>query len=291
MIKSMTGYGKKVKIINNKKITVEIKTLNSKNLNLQIKIPENLNNKELKIRTILSENLKGGKISFILSSENPLNENINLNEEKIQSYFDILEKIAKKNKLNPENQNILQAVLNLPDIIVKEEEEDNPEEWKEIQKLINETISEIQKFRIQEGKALQKDISENINRIEKLIPEIEKYENERIETVKNRLKSKLSEFLEGNAKNDDRFEQEIIYFLDKFDINEEKIRLRNHCKYFSETLQKDEPVGNKLGFIAQEIGREINTLGSKANHSEIQKIVVNMKDYLGKVKEQSLNIL
>ncbi len=287
----MTGYGKKVKIINNKKITVEIKTLNSKNLNLQIKIPENLNNKELKIRTILSENLKGGKISFILSSENPLNENINLNEEKIQSYFDILEKIAKKNKLNPENQNILQAVLNLPDIIVKEEEEDNPEEWKEIQKLINETISEIQKFRIQEGKALQKDISENINRIEKLIPEIEKYENERIETVKNRLKSKLSEFLEGNAKNDDRFEQEIIYFLDKFDINEEKIRLRNHCKYFSETLQKDEPVGNKLGFIAQEIGREINTLGSKANHSEIQKIVVNMKDYLGKVKEQSLNIL
>ncbi|RLD49533.1 MAG: hypothetical protein DRI94_11060, partial [Bacteroidetes bacterium] len=142
-----------------------------------------------------------------------------------------------------------------------------------------------------EGASAERDITENIQKIEQLIPEVEKYESERIETVKERLNSKLKEFIDSGNQNGDRFEQEIIYFLDKFDINEEKIRLKNHCTFFIETMQQNEVVGNKLGFIAQEIGREINTLGSKANHAEIQKIVVNMKDYLGKVKEQSLNIL
>ena len=291
MIKSMTGYGKKSATFNNKKISVEIKSLNSKNLNLQIKIPELYNSKELEIRNLLSKELKGGKISFTLIIDSHESKNLNLDKEKITFYYKELKKIAEENNLNPENEQLLQAVLKLPDAIKSQDEEENPEEWKKIRILIEETIEEIQKFRIQEGIASQEDMIENINNIVSLIPEIEKYENERIETVKERLHSKLNEYLDGNKQNEDRFEQEIIYFLDKFDINEEKIRLQNHCLYFLETMKKNDAVGNKLGFIAQEIGREINTLGSKANHAEIQKIVVNMKDRLGKIKEQSLNIL
>ncbi|NPA67571.1 MAG: YicC family protein [Chlorobi bacterium] len=291
MIKSMTGYGKKTAVINNKKISVEIKSLNSKNMNLQIKLPESLNNKELHIRNILIKELKGGKINFTLTSEHANPAHINLDDEKINAYYKKLSEIAVKNGLVPELQNIFQAILKMPDIIKNEDEEENPEEWTDIKNLILETINEITKFRMQEGKALEADISENIKAIEKLIPEIEKYEDRRIQTVKDRLKNKLNEFLEPSKQNEDRFEQEIIYFLDKFDINEEKIRLKNHCKYFLETMQKNETVGNKLGFIAQEIGREINTLGSKANHAEIQKTVVNMKNHLNKVKEQILNVL
>jgi len=291
MIKSMTGYGKKSITFNNKKISVEIKSLNSKNLNLQVRIPESYNSKDLEIRNLLSKELKGGKISFILSIDNHENNSVSLNTEKISMYYNELEEIARKHRLNPENENLLQAVLRLPDVIKSEDEEENPEEWKQIKDLISETIKEIQKFRIQEGASAEKDITENIKKIEKLIPKIEKYEDERIETVKERLKLKLKDYIDTENQNGDRFEQEIIYFLDKFDINEEKIRLKNHCKFFIETMHQNEIAGNKLGFIAQEIGREINTLGSKANHSEIQKIVVNMKDYLGKIKEQSLNIL
>lgn len=291
MIKSMTGYGKKSITFNNKKISIEIKSLNSKNLNLQVKIPDSYTHKEFYIRNKLSKELKNGKISFTLSIENHKTDILKLDKEKISLYFGELVKIAETNNLKPENEHLLQAVLQLPDIIKNEEEKNNLEEWEKIKNLFNDVITEIQKFRLQEGASAEKDIIENIHKIEQLIPEVEKYENERIKTVKERLKSKLGEFLDSENQNADRFEQEIIYFLDKFDINEEKIRLLNHCKYFSETLKKDEPAGNKLGFIAQEIGREINTLGSKANHYEIQKIVVNMKDYLGKIKEQSLNIL
>lgn len=287
----MTGYGKKSITFNNKKISIEIKSLNSKNLNLQVRIPESYNSKDLEIRNLLSQELKGGKISFILSIDNHENDSENLNTEKISMYYNELEEIARKHRLNPENENLLQAVLRLPDVIKNEDEEENPEEWKQIKHLISETIKEIQKFRLQEGASAEKDIAENIQKIENLIPEIEKYEDERIETVKERLRLKLKDYIDTENQNGDRFEQEIIYFLDKFDINEEKIRLKNHCKFFIETMQQNEIAGNKLGFIAQEIGREINTLGSKANHSEIQKIVVNMKDYLGKIKEQSLNIL
>ncbi len=291
MIKSMTGYGKKSLTIDNKKISVEIKSLNSKNLNLQVKIPEAFNNKELEIRNLLSKELKGGKISFILNVENHETDIFKLDKEKISLYFNELSEIAKSHNLKPENEHLLQVVLRLPDIIKNKEESENPEEWQEIKKIISVTISEINKFRAQEGLSAEKDIKENLQQIISLIPEVEKYENARIETVKERLKSKLNEYLDASKQNADRFEQEIILFLDKFDINEEKIRLKNHCEYFLETMQQNEVVGNKLGFIAQEIGREINTLGSKANHAEIQKIVVNMKDYLGKVKEQSLNIL
>lgn len=287
----MTGYGKQSITLKDKTISIEIKSLNSKNLNIQTRLPELYSHKDLEIRNILSQELIGGKISFLLSIENHKNTHAVLDHEKIALYYKELVEIAEKNKINPANENLLQSVLQLPDITKKEEEVENPEEWQQILNLLKETIKEIQNFRIQEGENAEKDLIKNIQHIEHLIPEIESYEAERIDLVKERLEIKLKEYLGGNTQNTERFEQEIIYFLDKFDINEEKIRLKNHCDYFIETMHTNEVSGNKLGFIAQEIGREINTLGSKANHTEIQKIVINMKDYLGKIKEQSLNIL
>lgn len=291
MIKSMTGYGKVSKIIENKKITVEIKSLNSKNFNLYIKIPEEYNEKELEIRTAIFNTLFGGKINFSLIVEDENTTSKRLNKAIINSYYKELSELAKQNGLKPENENLFQAILKLPDVLQNEEKEVNIEEWKKITKIIKQTINNLDKFRIQEGDALEKDIINKVKNIESLIPEVEKYENERIETTSNRIKAKLNDFFSGDEQNKERFEQELIYYMDKFDLNEEKTRLINHCQYFYETAKLNEPSGTKLGFIAQEMGREINTIGSKANHTEIQKIVVNMKDNLGKIKEQLLNVL
>ena len=291
MLRSMTGYGKITEIRGNKKISIEIKSLNSKNFNPYIKIPESLNEKEIEIKNLLYENLKGGKISFILIIEDENNTKVHLNKTVINNYFKQLNEIAQENELNPKDEHILQAIMRLPDILKTEDQTFDEEEWAFIKSIILKTITEIDKFRIQEGNALEIDIIENIKNIESLLPKIESFEAGRIETVSNRLKTKLKDFLNSDEQNKDRFEQEIIYFLDKFDLNEEKARLKNHCKYFFETLKNNEPVGAKLGFISQEIGREINTIGSKANHADIQKIVVDMKDNLGKVKEQLLNVL
>ncbi len=291
MIKSMTGYGKITEIINNKKITVEVKSLNSKNFNLYIKIPEEYNEKELEIRNLVFNSLAGGKINFSLTVED---ENINksrLNKTVINSYFKELSEIAEENNLNVEKEQIFQAILKLPGVLKNEEKEVDKEEWKQISELIKQSINNLDNFRIQEGKALEEDIIDKVKKIDALIPNVEKFEDERIETTSNRIKQKLGEFLNGDEQNKERFEQELIYYLDKFDLNEEKSRLKNHCKYFYEIASLKESSGTKLGFIAQEMGREINTIGSKANHTEIQKIVVNMKDNLGKIKEQLLNVL
>ena len=291
MLRSMTGYGKITEIRGNKKISVEIKSLNSKNFNPYIKIPESINEKEIEIKNLLYESLKGGKINFILIIEDENNTKAHLNKTVINNYFKQLNEIAKENELNPKDEQILQAILRLPDILKTDDQTFDEEEWAFIKSIILKTIKEIDKFRIQEGKALETDIIQNIKNIEYQLPKIERFEAGRIETVSNRLKTKLKDFLNSDEQNKDRFEQEIIYFLDKFDLNEEKARLKNHCKYFFETLNNTDPIGAKLGFISQEIGREINTIGSKANHADIQKIVVEMKDNLGKVKEQLLNVL
>ncbi|MCF6366224.1 MAG: YicC family protein [Bacteroidales bacterium] len=291
MTKSMTGYGKITEIFETAKITVEIKTLNSKNFNPYIKIPEAYNEKEAEIKNLLYNSLEGGKISFNLTVENENQNSTQLNKTVINKYYQELSDIAKSNNLNPEKENIFQAILSLPDVLKNTEQDIDKNIWNEIKETIKKTISDLDKFRKQEGKALEKDILEKVKNIEQLIPEVEKYEDERIETTSKRIKAKLNDFLNGDDQNKDRFEQEIIYYLDKFDLNEEKTRLKNHCKYFYETIKLNEPIGTKLGFITQEMGREINTIGSKANHSEIQKIVVNMKDNLGKMKEQLLNVL
>jgi len=291
MIKSMTGYGKISKIIENKKITVEIKSLNSKNFNLYIKIPEEYNEKELEIRNEIFNTLSGGKINFLLTVEDENKTSKRLNKAIINSYYKELAELAEQNGLKPENENLFQAILKMPDVLQNEDKEVNKEDWKKIAKVIKETINNLDKFRIQEGDALEKDIIDKVKNIENLIPEVEKYEGERIETTSNRIKTKLNDFLSNDEQNKERFEQELIYYMDKFDLNEEETRLINHCQYFYETAKLNESSGTKLGFIAQEMGREINTIGSKANHTEIQKIVVNMKDNLGKIKEQLLNVL
>ncbi|MCD4792575.1 MAG: YicC family protein [Bacteroidales bacterium] len=291
MLKSMTGYGKISEVKDSKKIIIEIKSLNSKSFNPYIKIPELYNEKEIDIKNILFNNLKGGKINFTMQIEDENSINNILNKKTVNNYLNQLTDIAEENKIDIKNEQILQAVLRLPDILTTEELFIDENEWTFIRELINKAILKIDSFRLQEGKVLEKDIIEKIIAIKELIPKIESFEDERIESVKNRLNIKLNDYINLNEQNKDRFEQEIIYYLDKFDINEEKIRLKNHCEYFTETMKSKEPVGTKLGFIAQEIGREINTIGSKANHSEIQKTVVIMKDNLGKAKEQLLNVL
>ena len=291
MIKSMTGYGRRSEISGTTKITVEIKTLNSKNFNPYIKVPEKYNEKEPEIKNLLYKTLAGGKISFNLTVEDENKKGTQLNKEVINAYYKELSEIAKSNNLNPEKENIFQAILRLPEVLKPTDQNIDKDAWANVKGIIKNTITELDKFRIQEGSALEIDIVDKVKNIEQLIPELEKYEAERIETTSNRLKNKLTDFLNGEDQNKDRFEQEIIYYLDKFDLNEEKTRLQNHCVYFCETIKLNEPVGTKLGFITQEMGREINTIGSKANHSEIQKIVVNMKDNLGKMKEQLLNVL
>ncbi len=291
MIKSMTGFGKAVCNTDGKRIVVEIRSLNSKNLNVISKIPDVYSEKELEIRNIVSKELERGKINLIITADSEKDDKVSFNTEKIKQYYKKLKDITEACGHNPKDEQIFQVIMRLPEILKVEDDELDSEEWTQIQETVKKAIENIDQFRIQEGNALEKDIIGNINNILEQIPNIEEFEDSRIENVKTKLQQKLNEYITVKDQDKNRFEQEIIYYLEKFDINEEKIRLRNHCKYFTETISKENAPGKKLGFIAQEIGREINTIGSKANHAEIQKIVVVMKDNLEKIKEQSLNIL
>ncbi len=288
MLKSMTGYGKCSEIVDNKHITVKIKTLNSKNFSAHFSLPGGYSGKEIDLRNMLYSHFLRGKIDFSLTIEDTQSDKLSINEELTKLYIEKFKRIAQDTGLNIDNQQIINTVLRLPHILTEVEEEPNEAEWEAVLSVIHKTVEQVLDFRQREGIAMQKDIENQVVGIENLLTEIKKYEAERIQNVRNRLHSKLQELTETDSE---RFEQEIIYFLDKFDINEEKIRLKNHCIYFKENMLQDSPSGNKLGFIAQEIGREINTIGSKANHADIQKIVVEMKDLLGKMKEQLLNVL
>ncbi len=291
MIKSMTGFGKAVYNTTDKRITVEIRSLNSKILNISSKIPDVYSEKELEIRNLVSKELERGKINIIITINSEKDNKVSFNSEKIKKYYNKLKKITEECGHDPKEEQVFQIIMRLPDILKIEEEELDPQEWEQIKNTVTEAIKNLDQFRIQEGNALEKDISGNIKNISEQIPGIENFEDSRIENVKSKLQQKLNDYINVKDQDKNRFEQEIIYYLEKFDINEEKIRLRNHCKYFTETINDKNAPGKKLGFIAQEIGREINTIGSKANHAEIQKIVVIMKDNLEKIKEQSLNVL
>lgn len=286
----MTGFGKAECEINNKKVSIEIKSLNSKNIDIYTKIRGIYREKELYIRNLLSKQLERGKIEFSLYYEIINEEKTNIiNQEVVKNYIKQLQSVNTDLELNS-NEQLLQSAMRLPDVLTPSKEELDNEEWEVVNSQINTAIENIISFRKQEGESLQKDISLRINNIESKLKEVEQFESQRIETVKQRIKDNLEELKIKNIDND-RFEQELIYYLEKFDITEEKVRLKNHCKYFIEMLSEEGAIGKKLGFISQEIGREINTLGSKANNTDIQKIVVNMKDELEKIKEQVLNIL
>lgn len=287
----MTGFGKAEFEINNKKVTIEIKSLNSKQADINTRIPQLFREKEIEIRREVTDRLIRGKIDFSIYIEN-LGDTSNavINEGIVKSYFNSLSKINADLEL-PVNERLMQVVMRLPDTVKVQYEQLNEEEWVVLLKYIRMALDQVDQFRQQEGQALEADLMVNIEQIVRLQSEIEPFEEQRIENVRIRLTEALSKLqLNGNV-NPERFEQELIFYLERLDFNEEKVRLTNHCTYFLETMKESDGNGKKLSFISQEIGREVNTLGSKANESNIQRIVVQMKDYLERIKEQVLNVL
>jgi len=287
----MTGFGKAECELSDRKVIVEIKTLNSKSLDIYTKIPGMYREKELEIRNELSKILQRGKIEFLLYYEYT-NESkaTTINSAVVKSYINQLSLLAKDLNITS-NEQLLQIAMRLPDTLNTEREVINENEWQLVLDTIIKAINQVDKFRIQDGNQLKDEFNNRIDLIEKYKNDVVPFEKARIEKLKIKLKENLRAWLDEKDIDKNRFEQEIIYYLEKIDISEEKARLSNHCKYFKEVMDDIEPSGKKLGFITQEIGREINTLGSKANDSDIQKIVVHMKDELEKIKEQVLNIL
>ncbi len=291
MLVSMTGFGKATCTLENKKLTIEVKTLNSKQLDVNTRIPGYYKEKEIVIRNLISEKLVRGKIDFSIYAELSGNESGSIiDTEAVKTYFNQLNTIATELGI-ADKSDILSNIMRMPDVLKTERKELNEEEWSALEQAIIEALNDVTKYRKQEGSPLEKDIIDRIETIARLHSEVEQFENERIERIKERLNQNLTELVNNESYDKNRFEQELIFYLEKFDITEEKVRLNHHCEYFLKTIKMDEPVGKKLGFISQEIGREINTMGSKANHQEIQKLVIQMKDELEKIKEQLLNIL
>lgn len=284
MIQSMTGYGKTNKVLADKKITVEIKSLNSKNLDMNTRIPSVYREKDIEIRKILAKNLMRGKIEFSIYVENTGgNASSVINKDIVSGYMEQLK------ELSTGSEDLLSIVMRLPDVLKAEREEFNEEEWNQVHEMIMETIEKLQEFRKDEGKVLKEDFILRLNNIQLMLDEILKIDTERLDAVKEKLLKAISE-IEVNY-DENRYEQELLYYLEKLDITEEKVRLGNHLDYFKKELESEVSNGKKLAFISQEIGREINTIGSKSNYAPMQKLVVQMKDDLEKIKEQLLNIL
>jgi len=289
MIQSMTGYGKAELNLTNANFTIEVRSLNSKQIDANVKMSSIYRDKEIGLRKLLSEKLQRGKIELSIwreSSES--NAKYSLNTELIKEYFSQIEGVASELNLN--SKDIMSSLLKMPEVLLKGEEKVNDNEWDEIAKGIDIAIENILQFRMEEGKKLEEDITTRITTLSRLLTEILPFGKGRIEKVKKSLADKLAEIDTKNI-DENRFEQELIYYLEKQDITEEQVRLDAHLSYFLETMKTDSPNGKKLGFIGQEIGREINTIGSKSSDAEMQKIVVQMKDELEKIKEQLLNIL
>lgn len=286
MIQSMTGFGKASLQLPTKKITVEIKSLNSKGLDLNTRMPSVYREMELSIRNQISQQLERGKIDFSLFVEITGDETTSkINVPIIKGYINQMKAVIP----NADETELMKMAVRMPDALKTERDEIDEKEWEEIQKVIRLAVENIINFRKNEGAVLEKEFLLRTSNIAQFMNDAVSLDGERIETVKNRLRAALVE-LEAKV-DENRFEQELIFYLEKYDITEEKVRLENHLNYFKETLSGNEANGRKLGFIAQEIGREINTMGSKSNHSEMQKLVVMMKDELEKIKEQVLNVL
>lgn len=287
----MTGFGKAEFEVNNKKFTIEIKSLNSKQIDINTRTPALYREKDIIIRKALSEKLERGKVDFNIYVENLGDEsNSKINEPILKAYYNHLSKISSDLSL-PVDQSTLQSCMRLPDVVKTEYETLDEMEWETIYTNILGALNDINDFRDTEGQALEADIVGNVQAISQLLKDVEPFEKQRIEALKIRLMDNLEALRMNVNVDENRFEQELIFYLEKLDINEEKVRLANHCEYFFETVKQKGSSGKKLGFISQELGREINTIGSKANNTEIQRIVVQMKDHLERVKEQLLNVL
>lgn len=282
----MTGFGKATLQLPTKKITVEIKSLNSKGLDLNTRIPSGYREMELNLRNQISQRLERGKVDFALQIEITGEETSSkINVPIIKGYINQMKAVIA----NADETELMKMAVRMPDAMKTERDEIDENEWKQIQVVIDEALDNIQGFRKDEGSSLEKEFQLRIANIFSLMNSAVAYDAERVETVKTRLRTALDEL--KTTVDENRFEQELIFYLEKYDITEEKVRLENHLNYFIETLNGIEANGRKLGFITQEMGREINTMGSKSNHSEMQKLVVMMKDELEKIKEQVLNVL
>ena len=292
MVQSMTGYGKAEALCGDNKIIVEIRSVNGKGAEISLKTQLVPREKEIEVKKLLASTLIRGNIDLYASIENISSvTGKSVNRELFISYYSQIKEISGSLGMPaPAIGEIAEAILRIPDVMDTQKRELGEEEWQVLDMTIKQAIISIRDFRSTEGENLRRDLKSRVESISEYLTEVEKYEAERISTVKERLLSKLEE-LSSIPTDSNRFEQEVIYYLEKMDVTEEKVRLKQHCSYFTDTLDNEEAPGKKLGFIAQEMGREINTLGSKANHAEIQKWVVRMKDELEKIKEQSLNIL
>lgn len=290
MLQSMTGFGKSIQAYGNKNISIEIKSLNSKNLDLFLKMPSAYKAREIELRKKIGDQLNRGKVECIIQIESAGELGSNkLNTEVVKSYYKQLTDI--QNDLNIPNSDLLQIITRMPDLFTTKSEALDEGEWAAVLKTAETAISNLIDFRNQEGQQLMDEFNMRIDNIENAFNKVPNYETARIDGIKERIESNLEEFV-GLAKVDkNRFEQELIYYIEKIDIAEEKLRLSGHLNYFREVLSEPMSQGKKLGFIVQEIGREINTLGSKSYHADMQKLVVEMKDELEKIKEQILNTL
>lgn len=292
MIQSMTGYGKAEIHFNGKKIHAEIKSLNSKNLDLSARIAPIYREKEMEVRKFIAAQLERGKVDFNLWVEkDQASSFLPINQEAVKDYTRQIRAISESNNIPFPEQGIWEVLIKLPETMQPNVVEDlTEEEWNAASQAVAEAVGHLVEFRTQEGLALQKKFSEKIDNIERFLGEIEPFEKSRVEKIRQRLTERLEE-LKGVDYDKNRLEQELIYYIEKLDISEEKQRLANHLKYFRETMETSHGQGKKLGFIAQEMGREINTTGSKSNQAEMQNIVVKMKDELEQIKEQVLNAL
>ena len=288
MIKSMTGFGKGEAVVDDKKIRVELRSLNSKQLDLSIKLPGKYRAAEAEMRSIVTRELQRGKVDCFVSFEATTAETpAHINAEAFKAYADELRRVCEANNVGTDS--LLSAVLRMPDVVTSEEREVSEAEIAAIIEATKAACAELNSFRVQEGAILIADLLGRIDLIEQYRHEVEQYESARVETIKNRIRENI-EKLQLEVDNN-RLEQEMIFYIEKLDITEEKVRLDNHCNYFREVARDEEAPGRKLGFIAQELGREINTMGSKSNEANMQRLVVKMKDELEKIKEQVLNIL
>ena len=291
MILSMTGYGQASREFKDKTVRVEIKSLNGKTSDIRCKVPGSYKEKEIQLRKLVLEKAFRGKFDFSLTIESEKGDDeYGLNKPLFKKYY--REIIELQNELGIQTGDIVQAILRIPNVVGSINEELDEEEWEVVLATCEDALSALTNFRAEEGTAAEKDLVQASAKIAQLLKDVEQYESGRIETLKERFRRNLEEFNQDEQVDRNRFEQEIIYYIEKLDINEEKVRLAQHCKYFDEVMNGDSmQVGKKLGFIAQEMGREINTLGAKANQKNIQQIVVSMKDSLEKIKEQVANIV
>ncbi len=291
MLKSMTGYGVAVAENDQLSVTVEIKSLNSKFMDLSMKLAKEYADKELEIRNLLNTAVERGKVSLSIEvkQKTEVKPKVNINKSLVKFYYTELLDAAEQSGAPKED--LFRAALSLPGVVDTDSQlNDNEAEWKFVMKVLQDAIKKFESFRLAEGKVLGEKFLEYLSKVETLLSSVETFDPQRIETIRTRIKAHVAEYAPSEMDKG-RFEQELIYYIEKLDISEEKVRLQTHIDYFKETMKGAENNGKKLGFIAQEIGREINTIGSKANDANIQKFVVEMKDELEKIKEQGMNVL